>query len=147
MYGFIVLLHTLAATVWTGGHLFLALGWLPKVLKDKDTDSLLTFERRYEKIGMPALLIQVITGLYLAHQLQPDFFAWFNLASPLSRNISLKLFLLLLTITLALIANFRIIPRLHLGQNLKIMAGLIYTVTLLSVLFVITGLNFRFGFF
>lgn len=147
MYGFIVLLHTLAATVWTGGHLFLALGWLPKVLKDKDTEQLLIFERRYEKIGMPALLIQVITGLYLAHQLQPDFFAWFNLASPLSRNISLKLFLLLLTITLALIANFRIIPRLHLGQNLNIMAVLIYTVTLLSVLFVITGLNFRFEYF
>lgn len=147
MYGLVVILHTLAATVWTGGHLFLAIGWLPKVLKNKDIDSLLTFERQYEKVGMPALLIQVLTGIYLAYRFLPEVSAWFDFSNPLSRNISLKLLLLLLTVTLALIANFRMIPRIRKGQNLKIMAVLIYSVTLLSVLFVLTGLNFRLGFF
>lgn len=146
MYGLALIIHTLAATIWTGGHLFLAIGILPKVLKNNDIDKLLDFERVYERVGMPALLIQVITGFYLAYRLLPEVSAWFAFSHSLSRHIGSKILLLLLTVILALIANFRIIPRLHLGKNLMIMAVLIYSVTLMSVLFVIIGLSFRLGY-
>ncbi len=55
------------ATIWTGGHLFLALGISPKVLKTNDHQMLLDFERFYEKVGIPALLLQALSGLYLAY--------------------------------------------------------------------------------
>ena len=31
-----LIFHLLAATIWVGGHLVLALGFLPKALKNKD---------------------------------------------------------------------------------------------------------------
>jgi|GEM_PF-5746128 len=32
----ILILHLIAATIWVGGHLVLAIGYLPKALKRKD---------------------------------------------------------------------------------------------------------------
>ena len=33
---FIILFQIIAAAIWTGGHLVLAIGFLPKALKDQD---------------------------------------------------------------------------------------------------------------
>ncbi|MEC7730094.1 MAG: hypothetical protein VX497_02305 [Candidatus Neomarinimicrobiota bacterium] len=30
------MIHIIAAAIWTGGHLVLAIGFLPKALKDQD---------------------------------------------------------------------------------------------------------------
>ena len=69
MYGLLLLLHILAATIWTGGHIVLSTVVLPRALRERSPESLLRFERGYEKIGIPALLIQVGTGIALANQL------------------------------------------------------------------------------
>ena len=66
MHGIALLLHVLAATIWTGGHLILALTVLPPALKEKSPSALLRFESGYERVGIPALVIQVVTGLMLA---------------------------------------------------------------------------------
>ncbi|WP_315980488.1 hypothetical protein [Aliamphritea spongicola] len=44
-----MLLHVLAATVWTGGHLVLAVGVLPRVLKHSDVAYIKAFESGFEK--------------------------------------------------------------------------------------------------
>ncbi|GAB4255479.1 MAG: CopD family protein [Vicingaceae bacterium] len=142
MYKTILIIHLLAATIWTGGHLYLALGILPKILITKNIEKLLDFERSYEKIGMPALLVQVITGVYMSLNLL-DFNQWFDFDNHISKHISIKIILLAITVILALIANFKIIPQLHKKNYLTIMAFFIYTVTIISVLFVITGASFR----
>ena len=72
MYPWIFSLHLLAATVWTGGHLVLALTVLPRALRLRNPQVLLDFEQGYEKLGMPALAIQVASGLWMALQLVPD---------------------------------------------------------------------------
>ena len=36
MIPFIILIHIIAAAVWTRGHLVLAIGFLPKALKNQD---------------------------------------------------------------------------------------------------------------
>ncbi|WP_257791643.1 hypothetical protein [Solilutibacter oculi] len=41
------MLHLLGASVWVGGHLVLALGVLPGVLRQRDVAMLLAFESRY----------------------------------------------------------------------------------------------------
>jgi len=63
MYGTLLLLHILSATIWTGGHIVLSVAILPKVLREHSLGMLLDFESAYEKIGMSALIVQVITGL------------------------------------------------------------------------------------
>ena len=58
--------HLLGASVWIGGHLVLALGILPGALRRSDVQAIRNFEQVFEKIGLPALLLQVVTGLWLA---------------------------------------------------------------------------------
>ena len=143
MYTLIIVLHVLAATIWTGGHIVLATTILPNILRTKNVDKLLEFEMGYEKVGMPALVIQIITGLYLAYNYLPDVTKWFSFSDHISTHIGIKLILLFCTFGLALSAKFRLIPNLKKGNNLKIFAGHIIAVTIISILFVITGLSFR----
>ncbi|GGX53466.1 CopD family protein [Saccharospirillum salsuginis] len=144
MIGWLLVLHVMGATIWTGGHLVLALTVLPRVLRQRSPETLLAFEQGYEKIGMPALAVQVVTGFLLAYQLLPVWAEWLNWGNPLARVIALKLGLLLLTVVFALSARFRVIPELS-EHNLTQMAWHIIPVTLISVLFVIVGVSFRTG--
>lgn len=144
MYGIVLLLHLLAATVWTGGHLVLAVAVLPSVLKNSDIAYLSRFESGFEKIGIPALIIQVISGFWLAYHHLPDVTQWFDHSNPVARLILFKLVLLVLTFLLAIDARLRIIPHLS-EDNLRSLAFHIIPVTLISVLFVIVGVSFRTG--
>ena len=146
MYGLALLLHILAATIWTGGHIVLSVVVLPKVLRERSPARLLEFESVYEKIGMPALIIQVITGLFLAYRMLPDLSLWLDFSNPLTHPILLKLLLLTLTLCFALSARFRVIPNLS-EKTLTTMAWHIVPVTIISILFVITGVSFRTGWF
>lgn len=146
MYGLLLLLHILGATIWTGGHIVLSVVILPRVLRNRSPRALHEFESVYEKIGMPALIIQVVTGLMLAHRLLPDFHQWFDFSNPLARIIMLKLALLFLTAAFAVDARFRVIPHLDV-DSLPSMAWHIVPVTLFSILFVVAGVSFRAGWF
>jgi len=144
VHPYILLLHVLGAAIWTGGHLVLALAIVPRALRNKDPRIILEFESGYEKVGMPALIVQVVTGFWLAHSLMPDWLRWFSADDAISRLILVKIAILVLTVILAAHARLRIIPRLEAG-NLNLLAGHIIAVTLLAVLFVAAGLGFRTG--
>ncbi len=146
MFGFILLLHILGASVWTGGHLILATVILPRALKHRDVEGIRNFENAYEKIGIPALVLQIASGLWLAHRMLPDVSAWFQWSQPISRLILLKLSLLAITALLGIDARLRVIPRLG-THNLNTLAWHIIPVTILSVLFVVIGVSFRTGWF
>jgi putative copper export protein len=143
MYRYVLLLHVLAATVWTGGHLVLALRILPDVLKRRSASMLLDFEKRYEALGMSALVVQVISGVWLASQLVP-WSMWLSLGNPISRMVVMKLACLALTICFALDAQLRVLPRLR-DDNVQTMVPHITAVTILAVLFVVAGVGFRTG--
>ncbi|RME69718.1 MAG: copper resistance protein CopD [Verrucomicrobia bacterium] len=146
-YGLLLLLHILGATVWTGGHLVLALTVLPRAMRAGDVSELRRFEGGYERIGIPALLVQVVTGVLLAHRMLPSVSAWFQWDRfPAAPLICAKLGLLLLTVLLAADARLRIIPRLT-EKELPSLAMHIIPVTVVSVLFVIVGVAFRTGWF
>ncbi len=144
MYSYIVLLHVLAATVWTGGHLVLASTVLPRALKARSPEILLEFENGFEKVGMPALIIQIISGLWLAWQQVPDVAAWFGFESYTATMIALKLGTLALTAAFAVSARFFIVPKLR-PETLPLFAWHIVPVTVLSVVFVVLGVGINTG--
>lgn len=144
MYHALFALHVLAATVWTGGHLVLALTVLPRALRQRSPQLLLEFEQRYERLGMSALAVQVATGLWMALQLVPDWGQWFAPATPIARGVAFKLMLLAGTALVALHAQLRVIPRLN-AATLPLMAWHVAAVTLLAVGFVLVGVAFRYG--
>ena len=117
---------------------------LPVALRARDPRPLLQFESGFERIALPALLVQVISGLWLAHLLVPDPADWIHRSTPLARLIFLKLVLLGATVLAALEARLRIIPRLT-AETLPALARRVYFVTLASVLFVLVGVSFRGG--
>jgi putative copper export protein len=144
MYATVLLLHVLAATIWTGGHLVLALTWLPRVVRERSPEQLLRFEQGYERIGMPALLVQIVTGLWMAWQLVPSVATWFAPDTPVARAVMLKLALLAATVLIAAHARLRVIPRLS-PATLPLMAWHVAAVTLIAVGFVAVGVSLRFG--
>ena len=145
-YAIALVLHVLAATVWTGGHIVLATVILPRALRQSNSETLLRFESGYERVGIPALLIQVASGLWLAHRMVPNFADWLDMANPSSRLILIKLALLALTAVFAVDARLRLIPNLS-NDKLPALAWHIIPVTIVSVLFVIVGVAFRTGMF
>ena len=144
LFKILVILHTLGATVWTGGHLVLAVTVLPKALKSRDPDPIHNFEEQFEGFGLVSLLLQVITGLWLTWTYFPNFENFLKFDSFLSTYIGIKLILLLLTLGLAIHARFFIIPKLT-KETLNSLAYHIVGVTTLAVLFVILGAGIRLG--
>ena len=138
----LILLHVLGAAIWVGGHLILSLGFLPQALKQRDISIILNFEKHYEKIGMPALLLQVVTGVSMALIYVP-FSSWASLATPHHFYLWIKLGLLVTTLVLGVHARLFIIPRLT-ADKLSLLALHVILVTIVGVALVITGLSFRF---
>jgi uncharacterized membrane protein len=65
VFPLLVIVHALAATVWTGGHLVLDLGVLPRALRERSGAQIRAFEEVFEPLGLTALAIQVLTGLWM----------------------------------------------------------------------------------
>ena len=143
----LLVLHLIAATIWVGGHLVLAIGYLPKALKRKDFSYIGNFEKTYEPIGMPSLVVLIITGILMADDYNAGFSSWFSFATPIERVVSLKLTFLLTTVCFAISAQTRVLPKLRKGQLNKLpeMAVHIICVTLIGVLMVILGSLVRIG--
>lgn len=144
LFKILVILHTLGATVWTGGHLVLAVTVLPTALKNRDPDHIHAFEEHFENFGLVALLLQVITGLWLTWIYFPGFQNFLAFDFYLSTYIAIKLGLLLGTLGLAIHARFFIILKLT-KETLNSLAYHIVGITTLAVLFVVMGAGIRLG--
>lgn len=134
--------HLLGASVWIGGHLVLALGILPGALRRRDVQAIRNFEQVFEKIGLPALLLQVVTGLWLASLWLPHTL-WLG-DSPQAALIQAKLGLLALTAALGVHARLVLIPRLS-AERLPALGWHIALITLSALAFAWVGSGFRFG--
>lgn len=137
-----LVLHLIGATVWVGGHLVLLFTVLPQALRKRDPQILLAFEQRYELIGIPALLLQVATGLWLAHKYVPGVLAAFDFADPLHSIVAWKLILLGCTALLALHARLRVLPSLS-AKSLPFMGLHVAAVTTISVGMLVLGAAVR----
>ena len=144
MYRLIVALHLLGATVWVGGHLVLSLSVLPRALRARDPAIIRDFESGFEHLGIPALLVQIVTGLWLAYHWAPHVAGWFSPSTPQERLVLVKLVLLAATLALAVHARLRVVPRLD-AATLRSLAYHIVAVTLLGVALLLVGVAIRTG--
>jgi putative copper export protein len=143
IYFLLLVAHILGACIWVGGHIVLATRILPRALRERKASLISDFEHAYERIGLPALAIQVVTGLWLATRLLGAPSNWFT-DSPPARVVQLKLALLAATVALAIHAKVRVIPRLR-DDNLGTLAAHIAAVTTLAVLFTVAGASLPMG--
>jgi putative copper export protein len=140
----LVIVHALAATVWTGGHLVLDLGVLPRALRERSAAAIRSFEETFEPLGLTALAIQVITGLWMGWIYLPGFQGLFSPTNPIGMLVGVKLLLLAATAALAVHARLRLIPNLT-DANLSGLAWHIRGITALAIAFVVVGALIRLG--
>jgi putative copper export protein len=138
MFRLVLILHLLGAAIWVGGHLVLLLSVLPKGLRAKDPAIVLAFEERYERVGIPALLIQLVSGLWLANRFVPGIISAFRFDDPLRIIIATKLLLLFATIALGAHARSRIIPDLS-AEGLVALAWHIVLINVFGIALLILG--------
>lgn len=137
----LIFFHVLGATIWVGGHLIVCFRHLPAALKEKNPKIITDFEQKFEPLGLPALLVQVITGVWMAVLYNVK---WFSFQSATETVVTLKLLLLFITIGLAIHARLFLIPKLK-KETLGLLAAHIIAVTLIAVTMVYLGISVRFG--
>ncbi|MDO4896071.1 MAG: hypothetical protein Q3971_01805 [Moraxella sp.] len=146
MYKIALILHLLGASIWVGGHLYLLICLMPNFVRQNDVAGFLAFEKSYEPLGMTALVLQVVTGLYMANSVLP-FNLWAEPMGILTALIHGKLTWLAFTILTALHARFRIVKKLQDGvytdSTLHVMGIHVGMICLWSVAFVVNGVLFR----
>jgi len=148
MYPYIVLLHILTATISVGGHLIMISTYLPESLQKKDPKILLTFIKKFGIIGNPSLILLILTGLYLGYEMLPNLSDLFSFKNHLDTLVSIKLILLLLLGMLIANIKMHLVPRVKKNDKyLNVLALNIILLTFIAILFVITGLSFRFSIF
>jgi len=144
VFALLVIVHALAATVWTGGHLVLDLWVLPQALRERNAERIRTFEGAFEPLGLAALAIQVLSGLLMGWMYLPGFQGLFSPANPIGMLVGVKLLLLASTAALAVHARLRLIPKLT-DKNLNGLAWHIRGITALAIAFVVVGALIRLG--
>lgn len=145
MFKISIIIHLLAACIWTGGHIVLVFAYLIPALKKKNLEEMLIFEEKYEKVGMPALLLLVVTGLYQSYVYVPNLGEWFDFSNSISAHFSAKILMLLGILAMALDVKFRLFKMSKIP--IYSFAGHVLIVTILSILLVITGLSIRLSIF
>lgn len=140
----LLIFHLIAATIWVGGHLLLSLMILPKALKYKAPEMILSFEKQYARIGMPALIVLIITGIAMAYDFGIPVQQWFSFSENVESVVSAKLLLLLFTFIVAIHAQTAVIPKLD-QSKMTLMAVHIITITVIGVLLLVLGSTVRYG--
>lgn len=140
----LLILHLIGSAIWVGGHLILFVTILPKALRLRDPEVISAFESRYEKIGVPALILQVVTGLWLAAFYLNSIFDALSFRDSLHTLIAIKIILLSATLVIAVHARVRLISKLT-NDNLTFLAWHISTITILGLLLLILGASIRSG--
>lgn len=132
----LITLHIIGAAALAGGHLIFALGILPRALRAKDTEMLLSYQKAFTPVGHTALLIQIVTGLWLA-------MPYFTDRTPATMLVEIKILLLVLILGITIHAKVRVAKRLP--DSMGAFAGHVVANAVLATALLILGSALRFG--
>lgn len=139
----LLILHGIAAAVWLGGLAVLVLGYLPEAWRTRDPRLLVDAISRFDRLGLPALIVAIITGCILAYHWLPETALWFNRELPHGAAILTKFSLLILALLIYAYQRARVLPTL--GPERIPRLGLCLTLQLiLAALLLVAGSAFRF---
>lgn len=143
-YRVLVVLHLLGSAVWIGGHIVLVAVILPAAKRERAVARIVEFERSFGRLGLAAMVVQTVTGFWLATRWIGDWRAILTAPSPAGRLILTKLILLVITIALAAHASHQLLPKLSPGR-IGTFAVHAWIVTAIAVLMLVAGALLRAG--
>lgn len=132
----LITLHVIGAAALAGGHLIFALGVLPRAMKARDPEMLLSFSKAFTPVGHTALLVQIVTGLWLA-------MPYFANRTPATMLIEIKILLLLVVLGITIHAKVRVAKKLP--ESMGAFAGHVVANAILATALLVLGSALRFG--
>jgi len=144
LYKLMVVLHMLGACVWIGGHAVLIAMVLPRALRHNDPGPILDFERDYGRLGLAALIVQLVTGLWLANRWVGSWSTILSEPTAQGHLVLAKLTVLIITVALAGYTFHRVLPHVA-ARRFRAFVLLSGTVTMLAILMLILGVGIRTG--
>lgn len=144
MHHLILILHLLAATIWVGGHLILLLKYVPEAFKNNTLNDINFFRKNFERLGKPALVILLVTGVILAYDHNIPVQKWFQFEVGIEKIVSLKLILFFSTLVLGFSAVKFVFPSLK-NKPTALLYIFILLLTLISVAMLVLGSLVRIG--
>ena len=148
MGSLVMAIHLLVASFWIGGMLFMVLALSPYVRKLPEDISVKAYQevgKRYSfwgtVIGLPLLFL---TGLYNMKTMGVTFSDLLNWKNQYASTLHHKIHLFGLTVLLAIIHDFYVGPRSHLGKKFKVSARIIGVLNLIlgiSIIFLAAKLR------
>ncbi|MCC6659738.1 MAG: CopD family protein [Phycisphaerales bacterium] len=152
LHQILVILHLLGAVTWIGGHFVLVRVILPPALRSRDPRAIVVFEHGFGKAALAALILQIVTGAWLASTWLGGWSHLFDFSVPAAHLVLAKLGLLVATLAQAGHAFHSILPRLKAATTpeeadrpLRAFALHAWITTVLAVLFLIVGASIRLG--
>ena len=122
----------------------LVLGYVPEAIRSRDPRALLDNYQRLNRIGLPALLIVAVTGLWLASNWLPEVGLWFDASLPISALILTKLALLILTLLLLGYLRLRVLSTLTPDRTIRL-GVVLALLALFATMAAAIGPSFRYG--
>jgi len=144
LYKLIVMVHILGAALWIGGRGVLVGVVIPRVKRTGDVEHLKDFEKGIGRIGLAALAVQLVTGLWLVDHWLGGLGALLRPTNPIAHMALTKLALLVALVGLAGYAHHRMLPRLEPGR-LGLFAMHAWVTAALSVILLVLGVGIRTG--
>lgn len=139
----LIVIHVFSAAVWTGGLLFISLGILPGAWRHHDASRLDAVLKPFNRIGHAAIFLQILTGFRLA-MIHAPVSSWFTGTTPSLKLITIKFILLGFTLVLIILEHL-VIRKQQESERMKLLGWNTLALTIIAILFVLTGLSFRFG--
>jgi len=117
---------------------------LPRALRERSAAQIRAYEETFEPLGLTALAIQVLSGLWMGWIDLPGFQGLFSPAKAIGMLVGVKLLLLASTAALAAHARLRLITNLT-DETMNGLAWHIRGITALAIAFVVVGALIRLG--
>ncbi len=144
LFPVLIIVHLLGASIWVGGHVVLLATVLPPAMRENSAARVIEFEKGYDRLGLGALAMQVVTGLWLAKLTVGDWRPSMGPPPTAVYLVGVKLVLLTTIVVLAGRAYHRVLPRIA-EQGLKPFAVHAWVVSVLSGLMLVVGGLIRVG--
>ncbi|MFA6958070.1 MAG: hypothetical protein WC538_19555 [Thermoanaerobaculia bacterium] len=144
LYKLLVILHILGAATLVGTNLVLMLSVIPKAKKAGDIGIIKGFLAGVGQMGVHALAVQLITGLWLATPMFKGISAAFQMKDVFMTHVVAKIVIMIAITVLVIVMRRKIAPKLSM-ETLGGFTATVGIITVLGIFMVALGVGLRTG--
>jgi len=144
LYKLLVIVHILGAATLVGTNLVMMLSVIPKAKKAGDVGVIKGYLAGVGQMGVHALAVQLITGLWLASPQFKGISAAFQMKEVFATHVVVKIAIMIVMTVLVVVLRRKIAPKLSM-ETLGGFTATVGLITILGIFMVALGVGLRTG--